>query len=222
MKAVLIGGGSISNKDEYYLDEIDKEIIKFTNKDKINFLFVGFASSHSESNYENIKKKYKNLGCDTYFLKRGNLVRNYDLAVEKIRKADIIYFCGGDTLKLLDDITEFKLENEFLSAFQRGCVMVGLSAGAIILSNEGLSDSYILRGESDKYKFIKGFGFVDISICPHYHTDEVRDLEVLNHKKEVYGLENYTMILIDNNKLSFYCSNGNHIYKIGKKEKIIM
>lgn len=222
MKAVLIGGGTGFRSGNYKLDEIDKKIVEFTDKDDINFLFVGFASNYSESYYEVIKKKYKDLGCSTFFLKKGNLVRNYDLAIEKINKADIIYFCGGDTLKLLEIVDEFNLGEKFKSAYERGCVMVGVSAGAILLCKEGLSDSYILRGESNEYKFIKGLGLIDICICPHYHTDSTRDLVVFNSKKEVYGIEEGTMILCNDQSMESFCLGDNHIYKIKNKKEIIL
>ncbi len=44
-----------------------------------------------------------------------------------------------------------------------------MSAGAIMLSKEGYSDSLMLRDEADKYTFIEGLNFIDIAICPHYN-----------------------------------------------------
>ena len=88
-------------------------------------------------------------------------------------------------------------------AIERGCVLVGVSAGAIMMCKEGYSDSYKLRGESDSFDFLEGLGFLNISFCPHYEDDSYRkhdlieDLEKEN--RMVYALPNNTaMKIIDN------------------------
>ena len=40
-------------------EPLDEEIIKMTNKENPNFLFIGLASSYSDSYYDTIKKIYK-------------------------------------------------------------------------------------------------------------------------------------------------------------------
>ena len=60
-KYVLIGGGEIGRGNtNYETKEIDEEIVKLTNKEHPIFLFIGLASSHSDSYYDTIKKIYKN------------------------------------------------------------------------------------------------------------------------------------------------------------------
>ena len=54
---ILIGGGNTTNKEEPYETEIiDKEIVSLVKKEEPVFLFIGLASSHSDSKYDNIKK----------------------------------------------------------------------------------------------------------------------------------------------------------------------
>ena len=216
-KCVLIGGGDIGKgRTIYQTKEIDEEIVKLTHKDNSNFLFIGLASSYADSYYDTIKKIYKNLGCKTVYLKKNNLIHNPDLVKEKIEKADIIYIGGGDTIKLLDYCREYNLDIQLQKAYERGCVLVGISAGAILLSKEGFSDSKILRGESNKYEFIEGLNFIDISICPHYHEDynKTKQLEEeLKVNKEVYGIENGTALKIIENDISYIKSiDRNNIY----------
>ena len=45
------------------------------------------------------------------YLKKSNLVNNPDIVKQKINDADIIYICGGDTVKLLDHVKEYNLED---------------------------------------------------------------------------------------------------------------
>ena len=222
-KLMLIGGGETGRgTTTYETKEIDEEVVKMTEKENPIFLFIGLASSHSDSYYDTMKKIYKELGCTTEYLKKKNIINNPDIVKDKISRADIIYICGGDTVKLITDIKEYEIDKLLKEAYNRGCVMAGMSAGAIMLSREGFSDSLIFRGESDKHEFIKGFKFIDISICPHFHSNPVKDKELLDSIKEksVYGLENGTALKIIDDKIEYIKSiKENNIYLVTKDKE---
>ena len=226
-KLVLIGGGDTGRGETTYsTKEIDEEIVKLTEKENPNFLFIGLASSHADSYYDTMKKIYKELGCTPVYLKKSNLVNNPDIVKQKINDADIIYICGGDTVKLLDHVKEYNLEDLLLEAYNKGTVIAGMSAGAILLSNKGFSDSLIIRGESDKYEFIKGLKFIDIAFCPHYNIDPKKNKELeeylSNNNEEVYCLENNTALKIIDDRISIIKSdNKARAYKVSYKDKII-
>ena len=214
-KLMLIGGGETGRgTTTYETKEIDEEVVKMTEKENPIFLFIGLASSHSDSYYDTMKKIYKELGCTTEYLKKKNIINNPDIVKDKISRADIIYICGGDTVKLINDIKEYEIDKLLKEAYNRGCVMAGMSAGAIMLSREGFSDSLIFRGESDKHEFIRGFKFIDISICPHFHSNPVKD------EKSVYGLENGTALKIIDDKIEYIKSiKENNIYLVTKDKE---
>ena len=225
-KLMLIGGGDTGRGNtEYTTKEIDEEIVRLTDKENPNFLFIGLASSHSDSYYDTMKKIYKELGCTPVYLKKSNILNNPDIVETKIKDADIIYICGGDSVKLINDIKEYKIDKLLLEAYNNGTVLAGMSAGAILLSNKGFSDSLIIRGESDKYEFLNGLNFIDINFCPHYNTDpkKTTDLEefLSKHNEEVYCLENCTALEIIDGNISIIKSNSkSKVYlKTDKKEK---
>ena len=214
MKLMLIGGGEIGRGTKpYETKEIDEEIVKMTNKEKPKLLFIGLANSYAD----------KNLGCETMYLKKKNVTKNPDIVKNKIEEADIIYIGGGDTIKLMNTVKEYKIDELLKKAKERNCVLAGISAGAILLSKSGFSDSYILREESDKYEFIEGLNFIDINICPHFHNDEKKqkDLEdnLKNNNKEVYGLENCTALKIEDNKMIVIKSKKDSNVYLCKYEK---
>ena len=224
MKLMLIGGGEIGRGTKpYETKEIDEEIVKMTNKEKPKLLFIGLANSYADSYYDYIKNIYKNLGCETMYLKKKNVTKNPDIVKNKIEEADIIYIGGGDTIKLMNTVKEYKIDELLKKAKERNCVLAGISAGAILLSKSGFSDSYILREESDKYEFIEGLNFIDINICPHFHNDEKKqkDLEdnLKNNNKEVYGLENCTALKIEDNKMIVIKSKKDSNVYLCKYEK---
>ena len=204
-KFMLIGGGNIGRNDtKYETEAIDKEIVKMTNKDNPNFLFIGFASSFADSYYKIIKKIYQNLGCNTSYIKKKNLINNPDIVKNKILEADIIYFGGGDTLKLLEKIEEKNLKEVIDKAIANNTVIAGMSAGAIMLCREGYSDSKILREESSKHEFIKGLNYLDIIISPHYEEDNIKTKELISDikdtNKEVICIPNKCAIKVIDNK----------------------
>ncbi len=160
-RCVLIGGFS---KETQVENNIHKRIVELIDKDIPNFLYIGLASSYADSKYDQIKKIYQKLNCNTKHLKKSNVVNNPNIVKEKIKNADIIYIDGGDTLKLLDYVKRYEIAPLLEEAYNKGTTLVGYSAGAILLSIAGLSDSYILRGEKDTYEFVEGLKIEDIII----------------------------------------------------------
>lgn len=222
-KLMLIGGGETGRgTTTYETKEIDEEVVKMTGKENPNFLFIGLASSFSDSYFDTMKKIYKELGCTPVYLKKKNILNNPDIVENKIKEADIIYICGGDTVKLVNDVKEYKIDVLLKEAYEKGTILAGMSAGAILLSKEGFSDSKIMRGESDKHEFIEGLGFIDISFCPHYNSNPIKTEELKGelkkNNKEVYCLENCTALkIIDGNieviksnkdKKAYICTNN--------------
>ena len=111
-KFMLIGGGDVGRgRTNYETGLIDLEVVKMTQKDNPNFLFVGLASNFSDSYYDTMKKIYQELGCTCSYLKKKNILNNPDIVKNKIKMADIIYFCGGDTIKLVNDLKEYGIDS---------------------------------------------------------------------------------------------------------------
>ena len=212
-KFMLIGGGEVGRGNTSYETKIiDQEIVKMTKKNNPNFLFVGLASSFSDSYYDTMKKIYQELGCNCAYLKKKNILNNRNIVETKIKNADIIYFCGGDTIKLIEDIKNYNLISLLNEAVKNNTVIAGVSAGAILFCKEGYSDAKKLRGESDKFDFIEGLNLVNISFCPHYDNEE-RVLclkeELQKKKTKVYCLENGTALKIEDDKRKIISSLKN-------------
>lgn len=201
---LLVGGGEVGRgKTAYETKEIDIEAVKMTEKEKPNFLFIGLASTFSDSYYDTMKKIYKNLGCNCAYLKKKNIINNPQIVKDKIKEADLIYISGGDTIKLVNEVKEYGIDILLREAYENGTVLLGISAGAILLSNGGFSDSLILRGESNEYTFVEGLHFINLEISPHYKSNIKKDSSLKDYikktKKVFVCLENCTALkIIDN------------------------
>ena len=216
-KFVLIGGGDVGRGNtSYETYNIDKKIVELTGKSNPNFLFCGLASSFSDSYFDTMKKIYKEFGCECVYLKKKNIINNPDIVKNKIESSDIIYFCGGDSVKLVNDLKEYGIDELLREKVKSDCVIAGISAGAIMCSNDGYSDSLKMRGESDKYDFVPGLGFVDISFCPHFVVDGERSKELVGDldgvSKEVYCLEDLTALVVDEDISVIKCSDDKNVY----------
>lgn len=203
-KCILIGGGNTTNSNSPYETKIiDEKIVELSEKENPIFLYIGLANSYADSRYDHIKKIFQKMNCQTQYLKKNNVIHNPKIVEDKINKANIIYIDGGDTIKLLDYVKKYKIDILLKKAYEKGTLLVGKSAGAILLVEEGLSDSYILRGEKETYEFVKGINIEQIKICPHY-TTEKKDLikEKINNKEKVYGIPNQAALIIQNHKIN--------------------
>ncbi len=212
MRIVLIGGGDIGrNNTNYETKEIDEEIVRLTNKEKPNFLFIGLASSFADSYYKVIKDIYKNLGCETGKISNKTLA-HMEVVEKKINDADIIYIGGGNTVKLVNTLKETGMDEMIRKAGERNVVLAGISAGAITYSKHGLSDIEIMEGVSTNYVKISGLGFLDYMFVPHFSSDSKKreDLEkVLKENKSVKALcsDNCSAVEFNGNEIKIIKSN---------------
>lgn len=228
MKLMLIGGGDIGRSNtKYETKEIDEKIVKLSNKENPNFLFIGLASNFSDSYYKVIKDIYKNLGCKTGKISNKTLT-HIEVVEEKIKNADIIYIGGGDTVKLVNILKENKIDKMLKEKLDTESVLVGISAGAISYLKSGLSDTEIINNISNNYVKVDGLGFIDYMFVPHFSSDskKMEDLEkVLKNDKDSIALcaDNCTAIEIINGHINVVKSDIKaKAYKAVYKDKLYL
>jgi peptidase E len=76
---------------------------------------------------------------------------------------------GGNTLSMLGAWQAWSLPELLRSAWLRGAVLMGWSAGAMCWFESGFSDSY-----AGRFAAVAGLGFLSGSCCPHYAQDAAR------------------------------------------------
>lgn len=228
-KIVAIGGGPVKTTGT---QSIDKEIIRLSGKKKPNLLFIPTASSDDEKYWKYINHNYGNiLGCTTDVL---YLLREKPSQTEikrKIKKADIIYVGGGNTLKMMRRWRKLGVDTLLKKAWDTGTVMCGISAGSICWFDSGHSDSMsYYNPKSWKYINVKGLGFIQGIHCPHYDSETLgvaRERNFTEMMKKTGGIgiaidENCAIEFIDDTFRVVTSKNGVNSYKVYKKNgKII-
>ncbi len=183
-KYILHGGAAQHPNAEN--DKFFREILKNA-PDNPKILLVHFASSPEKDHIN----KERDTAQFTRVKGAGEMTlleANKETFMEQIKKADIVYFGGGTTVKLVEEMKQFK---GLKKAFE-GKVVAGESAGMNFLAEYCYSKS----GGG----VMKCLGILPIKTIPHY-TDEFKEakkeLEQIPADFETIALPEYTYIVID-------------------------
>ncbi len=116
-----------------------------------------------------------------------------DALVDKIRAANFVYLSGGKPGYLLDTLHDSPAGTAIQDVLERGGVVAGCSAGAMIWGEE-------FRSVRLNNAWKHGFNYVRHSaIFPHY--DEIPDMmvrvarETMPHHLTILGVEGYTVLV---------------------------
>ncbi|HLD81739.1 MAG TPA: peptidase E [Patescibacteria group bacterium] len=167
-KIVAVGGGVMKTGG---LLAIDKEIIRLAQKERPKLLFLPTATSDSELYWYYVDKHFgKKLGCKTDVLYLIKETPSSKEIKEKILGADIIYVGGGNTLKMMKVWRRLCVDIPLKTAWERGAVLCGISAGSICWFESGHSDSMSFYNPKKwEYINVHGLGFLKGVHCPHYN-----------------------------------------------------
>lgn len=204
-KIVAIGGGEnghLRNNGTYTpyeTENIDKEIIKLTGKEKPNFLLIAHSQNNAdleEKYYNTMKKIYGELfGCNCRWLKKSELYDNFQKAIDDAVWADIIYEGGGDTDSMIKTWKETGFDKVLYNAWCNGKVMCGVSAGANCWFELCSSDSLKIQTNDDNEPMI----VLDcLNFIPAFFTPHCNEKGRLEHMKEALKNTNLIGIAMSN------------------------
>lgn len=201
-----LGGGSFgehrdtykhhkpSNGQEYHAvntTDIDRLILKATNKKKPKLLLIVTASEDGQHNLplyeEAFRKQYEGLGAivDTlYLITRKTAVAEIK---SKILNTDAIYVSGGNSARMMKTWRRLGIDKLLKQAYDSGTVMSGQSAGSICWFTYGNSNSFY----TNKPFRVTAMGWVGALICPHYDTEPFRQeplKQMLKRTPKLVGL----------------------------------
>ena len=164
-QVIAIGGGGFgrtqaSNLIEQYI--LDQAI----NKTSPSICFIPTATGDLDPYVVNFYSVFSKLDCKpshiSFFKRTMDLERH-------IAKQDIVFVGGGNTKSMLAVWREWGLDKILKSAYERGVVMSGVSAGAICWFDQGLTDSW-----ADELKMMPCMNFISGNCAPHYDEEPQR------------------------------------------------
>lgn len=165
---IIIGGAEDKKGDK----EILKRVCGFMNKDNDTILVVTIATEYPEEALLKYREVFTNLGVKNINnLDISNRVEAFkEENLKGIEEASLIFFTGGDQLRITSMIGGTPIYDALKKASKRGCIIVGTSAGASVMS-----DTMIVQGEDSNsprkctLNMAPGLGFVkNVMIDQHF------------------------------------------------------
>lgn len=192
------------NNTNSFVDELQKYITKGD-----HFLFVASSpSSHKINDF------YGQLTFDAFKLsgfdfKNLHILdsRNQHNAKNLVKKADIVFLAGGDTISEMRFFNKINLSN-LLKCYSQ--IIVGQSAGAMNLAEEVYCPPES-KDEVKNMRYFCGLGLTKINIEPHYkNTSHLGQTGILQK-----------ILLEDSKKKPFIAiTDGSYIVDTGLEQKV--
>lgn len=191
MRILAMGGGENGRPGKpYEIKKFDEEIVKMTGKTNPTFLFIAFTQKSvddAENYYNVIYNNFTNLGCKCEHLREKDL-QDISIVNKKITEANIIYVGGGNTLRLMNILRKYHIDEMLRTVGEKGTILCGISAGAICWHNFGNSDSRKFTSNSTKLIKVTGLGFIPALYCPHYDNEGARQEDLKRMMKTTKGV----------------------------------
>jgi cyanophycinase len=162
---VLIGGAEDKKGDKIILSRI----VKLNNAK--NAVVIPTASNYPKGLAEDYERAFRELGVENISILdiREKLEAENLEYIAKVEAADLIFFTGGDQLRLVNILSETTLIAAIREKYRNGATVAGTSAGAA-----ASCDPMIFDGDSESLKkgnirYGTGFGFIkNITIDTHF------------------------------------------------------
>jgi len=221
MKIIAIGGGKIGRFSQTVrTTAIDREIVRISGKKSPRLLFLPTASAGCDQYCSAIYRQFsKKLGCKVDIMLLVNTDPERTRLRERILCADIIYVGEGNTLKMMKTWRRYGVDQALRDAMIRDVVLCGSSAGSIAWFSWGNSDSLKSQQEPNRLAKVKGLGFIDSLICPHYDAEKHRraSLKAMmkNHKGVAIALDEYCALVVQDDSYRVLASiKGRKAYRV--------
>jgi cyanophycinase len=200
---LAIGGGLDLQGERHIL----KRLLSEANGSKTSICVVTTATGFPEKTRRSHSDAFEALGLSDYtFLHITNAHQANDPAnVEAARRADIIFFTGGDQLRLSDALQGTHFLEAVADRLQQGGIVAGTSAGAAALSRLMIYGEDPPAGDSSGKKEIvslkTGFGFASRFIIDTHFNQRNRFARLFsmvaeNPAKIGLGIDEDTAVII--------------------------
>ena len=205
MKLVLYSGYDEANAP------IDAEAMRLTGKKRPRVIFIPSSNHVPDFEYDYVRETYAEHGVKDIALL--NIDRPYSVvdAERIIKSADLIYLSGGNTFYFLKSIRRNHFDRLLLQFVQRGGVLAGLSAGAIMMTPNINTASYPKFDRDENAVGIRSFealGLVKFEFFPHFNPEPEYAKELRKQSKSlkypIYGVADGAGIIMDGRRLSFF------------------
>lgn len=185
-----------------------KDIQEELKKDLRNIHKISFIASSPDNHEETLKYVYGNSSIIGILDYLNMIIPLNDVVVNIVDNknkeldltSDVIYLLGGNYKTQL----AFLKENNYFEKLQeyKG-ILLGTSCGAMNIAKKGY---YSKDKEINESFFYEGLALVDITIDPHFdinNKNQVNEIKKMSIDNIIYGVSDFSSIIIENNKLKY-------------------
>jgi dipeptidase E len=162
---IAIGGAALMPELDNLL--LIDYFLKQTGKRKPKVCFIGTAHGDAEAGRLRFYAGMSQFSCTPTHLPLFARTPR-DLA-SFVLEQDAVFVGGGNTRSMLAVWRDWGLDVHLRTAWQRGVVLGGWSAGSICWFEQGITDSI-----AGPLTALDGLGFLPGSNCPHYDSEAMR------------------------------------------------
>ena len=185
---------------------VDDEMLRLLSGKACKIGYIPSDSDVKRRYFAKVLEHYSVLGISdvVYF----DLGEEFDSAnIPALLCSDLIHLSGGDPERFMDLISRRNFGEHLRSFLKRGGVLLGVSAGAMILSRSlGLLaiDEPLKSGGKNKSspKVQGGLRLLDFEFYPHFHGDESTAKKLAHYartqKTTVYACDDSAGLLVEN------------------------
>jgi dipeptidase E len=204
MKLVFYSGGG--DKDNIGLD---RAFVELTGKKNPVVTFIPSSSYLSEQEFKVFVKHYSKFKINRFIHFPVDIPFDRIL-FQEVMRSDAIHMGGGNTFYFLNSLRKAKLLKEIRLFAQRGGVLTGLSAGAIIMT-ENIEMAAYPEFDRDEnivgLKNLSSLNLVDFAFFPHFKNSARYDTVFKKYskiqKKVIYACPDGAGIVLNNQELRF-------------------
>lgn len=219
-KLVLYSGGNHNWGNE----RLHTVLIQLAGKKSRSMTYIPSTHENGEAYFRRFKKRYSKFGVkrfryfpvDSDFLKRE---------MKEALKSDIIYLAGGNTFYFLKHLRSSGFLDELRKFAERGGIVAGLSAGAIIMTpNIWLAGYPPHEGDQNevRLKDLRSLHVVEFEFLPHYSNSAKTNQAIIYHSKyskyPIVACPDGSGVAIDGDEVRFF--GPAYIFVKGKRARI--
>lgn len=181
MSLILYGGG-------HYQDnfELNKRLLASTPKRSPKITYIPASSDFGLEDFREFVEAIENIrSCKFVYFPI-----DYEITTELKTRAfqsDIIFLSGGNTFGFLSNIKKHGLERDLRLAHQKGKMIAGVSAGAILLTPNIRTASYPEFDRDENFvglRSTKSLSLVPFEFFPHYMNSSRYKRELLRQSSK--------------------------------------
>jgi peptidase E len=167
-RILAMGGGGFTMPEHDHSDALDRFVLSLTGKEVPRICFLPTASGDPREQVTRFQERFSQWPCEPSILSLFHLGRDRIDPIAHILSQDALYIGGGSMRNMLAIWREHGIEDAMRTAWERGIVLAGLSAGAMCWFEGGVSMS------GGAPEVVKGIGLLPGSMSVHMHGEPER------------------------------------------------